>query len=143
MDTLQGLPHPLTHPPSSCLLLSHHCQPRLLLHVASFSWLSDSDHPSIHSDDPATRRAALPPILPAMVPKSQISTLPHPGWLFVPLPACKIFSNTQAFTAPAQSSEVQVQVCTVPQFARPCGATSLCLCGTFQPLPGTWRITAI
>lgn len=50
------------------------------------------DQPAIQSDDSATHRElGCSPILPTMVPKSQISVLPNPGWLFVALPACMIF----------------------------------------------------
>lgn len=134
---------PLTCPPSSRLLgVSLHC-PRLLLDVASsmlFLTPQTPDQLAMQSDASATHRElGCSPILPAMVPQSQISDLSAPGlWVALCASVCMHdfpvgLSNTQVSTAPSLSLKVQVQVCTVPQLARPCGTVSICPCATFQP----------
>lgn len=115
-DAIQGLPH-LTHmptlvftagsPPSLSSTLTR-CDKQYIFYDPQ-----THDQPAIQSDDSATHRElGCPPILPSMVPKSQISVLPNPGWLFVALPECTIFlvglSNTPAFTAPPQSKSKSV-----------------------------------
>lgn len=100
------------------------------------------DQPVFQSDDSATHKElGCAPVLPTMVPRSQC---PHPTWLFLPLPSCKIFWWASPTPRPSQLLSIpwRTKSKSVSQLARPRGS----LCASVAPsnhLPRIWQTTAL